>query len=52
MRTAIVTDAWIPQVNGVVQTLSKTRDELVNMGHEVFMVTPAGRRTVAMPTYP
>ncbi len=52
MRIAIVTDAWTPQVNGVVQTLSKTRDELVRMGHEVLMVTPEGRWTVPMPTYP
>ena len=52
MRIAIVTDAWKPQVNGVVQTLSKTRDELVAMGHDVMMVTPEGRKTVAMPTYP
>ncbi|MEE4162171.1 MAG: glycosyltransferase family 1 protein [Woeseiaceae bacterium] len=52
MRIAIVTDAWKPQVNGVVQTLSKTRDELVASGHEVLMLTPAGRRTIPMPTYP
>jgi glycosyltransferase involved in cell wall biosynthesis len=52
MRIAMVTDAWTPQVNGVVQTLSRTRDELVSMGHEVLMVTPEGRRTVPMPTYP
>jgi glycosyltransferase involved in cell wall biosynthesis len=52
MRIAIVTDAWAPQVNGVVQTLSRTRDQLIAMGHEILMVTPAGRRTVPMPTYP
>ncbi len=52
MRIAIVTDAWKPQINGVVQTLSQTRDELVAMGHEVLMVTPETRRTIPMPTYP
>lgn len=52
MRIAIVTDAWKPQVNGVVQTLSKTRDELGSMGHEVLMLTPEGRRTLPLPTYP
>jgi glycosyltransferase involved in cell wall biosynthesis len=52
MRIAIVTDAWTPQVNGVVQTLSRTRDQLIEMGHEVLMVTPEGRRTVPTPTYP
>jgi glycosyltransferase involved in cell wall biosynthesis len=52
MRIAIVTDAWKPQVNGVVQTLSRTRDELLALGHEVLMVTPDGRRTIPCPTYP
>lgn len=52
MRIAIVTDAWKPQVNGVVQTLSKTRDNLAAAGHEVFMITPEGRRTIGCPTYP
>ncbi len=51
MRIAIVTDAWAPQVNGVAQTLRKTRDELVRIGHDVLMVTPEGRRTVGCPTY-
>lgn len=52
MRIAIVTDAWKPQVNGVVQTLGKTRDELQQLGHDVHMVTPEGRRTLPLPTYP
>ena len=52
MRIAIVTDAWKPQVNGVVHTLSKTREELVAMGHDVRMVTPEGRRTLPLPSYP
>ena len=43
MRIAIVTDAWKPLVNGVVQTLSKTRDELEALGHQVRLVTPEGR---------
>jgi glycosyltransferase involved in cell wall biosynthesis len=51
MRIAIVTDAWKPQVNGVVQTLARTRDELEALGHEVTMVTPEGRRTIGLPTY-
>ena len=51
MRIAIVTDAWNPQVNGVVQTLTRTREELEALGHEVRMVTPEGRRTIALPTY-
>lgn len=52
MRIAIVTDAWEPQVNGVVQTLRKTRDELLSLGHEVLMITPNGRRSFPCPTYP
>ena len=52
MRIAIATDAWEPQVNGVVTTLKQTRDELERQGHVVFMVTPEGRRTIPCPTYP
>ena len=52
MRIAIATDAWSPQVNGVVTTLGQTRDHLIKAGHEVLMVTPEGRRTFACPTYP
>ena len=52
MRIAIATDAWSPQVNGVVTTLSQTREELIAQGHEVLMITPEGRRTIACPTYP
>jgi glycosyltransferase involved in cell wall biosynthesis len=52
MRIAIATDAWVPQVNGVVTTLLHTRAELASMGHIVLMITPEGRRTMACPTYP
>lgn len=52
MRIAIATDAWDPQVNGVVTTLTRTRDELRRQGHEVHMITPQGRRTFPCPTYP
>lgn len=52
MKIAIITDAWKPQVNGVVQTLGKTRDELELAGHEVRVVTPEGKRTMPCPTYP
>ena len=34
MKLAIVTDAWHPQVNGVVTTLSRTRDALERLGHD------------------
>lgn len=52
MRIAIATDAWEPQVNGVVTTLKQTRDELERQGHQVLMITPEGRRTIPCPTYP
>lgn len=51
-RLALVTDAWHPQVNGVVRTLDTTRAELEKLGIGVTMITPADYRTVPMPTYP
>jgi glycosyltransferase involved in cell wall biosynthesis len=52
MRVAIVTDAWHPQVNGVVRTLSMTTDALRRAGYEVLPITPEVFRTVPCPTYP
>jgi glycosyltransferase involved in cell wall biosynthesis len=52
MKIAIVSDAWFPQVNGVVRTLDTTRHELLKLGHDVMMITPDLFRTVPMPTYP
>jgi glycosyltransferase involved in cell wall biosynthesis len=52
MRIAIATDAWSPQVNGVVTTLTQTKNELQRLGHVVLMITPEGRRTIPCPTYP
>ena len=52
MKILIVTDAWEPQVNGVVRTLKSTRRELERMGHEVDFLTPLEFRTVPCPTYP
>jgi len=52
MRVMIVTDAWEPQVNGVVRTLNTTRRELVAMGHRVDILSPLEFRTVPCPTYP
>lgn len=52
MRIAIVTDAWYPQVNGVVRTLSAVADELRKRGHDVHILSPEGRRTLPMPLYP
>ena len=49
---AIVTDAWHPQVNGVVRTLSRTREELEALGHRVDVLSPEGYRSIPCPTYP
>jgi glycosyltransferase involved in cell wall biosynthesis len=48
----LVTDAWLPQTNGVVNTLRNTVRCLREQGHEVEMVTPEGFITVPCPTYP
>ncbi len=52
MRLAIVTDAWFPQINGVVRTLDKTIDLLKQWGHEILCINPGLFRTLPMPTYP
>lgn len=51
MRIALCTDAWHPQVNGVVRSLAATVGELVARGHDVELVTPQQFRTVPMPGY-
>ncbi len=52
MKILIVTDAWEPQVNGVVRTIQATNRELERMGHEVVMITPLSFKTMPCPTYP
>ncbi|WP_250451855.1 glycosyltransferase family 1 protein [Caballeronia sp. ATUFL_M2_KS44] len=52
MKIMIVTDAWEPQVNGVVRTLKNTGKELMALGHRVEMLTPLEFRTIPCPTYP
>lgn len=52
MRIAIVTDAWSPQVNGVVRTLQAVRAELERMGHQVLIVSPDLYGSLPCPTYP
>jgi len=49
---ALVSDAWHPQVNGVVRTLDTTRHELEKLGVTVRMITPEKYASVPMPTYP
>jgi len=51
MRIAIATDAWFPQVNGVVRTLAATVAELDRRGYEVELITPQNFATLPMPGY-
>jgi glycosyltransferase involved in cell wall biosynthesis len=52
MRILLATDAWAPQVNGVVRTLAMTVAELRAMGHQVDVVSPDQFKTFPLPTYP
>ncbi|WP_006460807.1 glycosyltransferase family 4 protein [Thiomicrospira aerophila] len=51
-RIALVTDAWQPQVNGVVTTLTQLVNELRQQGHEVRVFHPYDYQTLPMPSYP
>ncbi|WP_316860071.1 glycosyltransferase family 1 protein [uncultured Cohaesibacter sp.] len=48
----IVTDAWHPQVNGVVRSLDRLGQELTKQGIDVNYLTPLSFKTVPCPTYP
>ncbi len=52
MRILLATDAWEPQVNGVVRTLTRVVAELRDMGDEVEVISPDQFATVPLPTYP
>ena len=51
MKIAIATDAWHPQVNGVVRTLGATVEELDRRDYEVELITPQRFATIPMPGY-
>jgi hypothetical protein len=40
MRIALASDAWTPQINGVVTTLKATAATLSALGHEVRIIRP------------
>jgi 1,2-diacylglycerol 3-alpha-glucosyltransferase/glucuronosyltransferase len=52
MKILIVSDAWHPQVNGVVRTLGRVIAELQRLGHEVLVIHPGQFRTLPAPSYP
>src|SRR6202158_3522258 len=52
MRILIATDAWHPQVNGVVRTLTSLARSASALGAEIDSLTPEGFPSMAVPTYP
>ena len=52
MKITIATDAWRPQVSGVVTKVSNTIKQLKRMGHEIQLIAPSIFRTFPCPTYP
>lgn len=52
MKIALASDAWHPQVNGVVRSLSTTVECLRREGHEVEVIEPSRFWTMPCPTYP
>jgi len=52
MKILIISDAWEPQVNGVVRTLKMTSRELEKKGHTVQFITPNLFKSYPCPTYP
>lgn len=52
MRIAIATDAWLPQVNGVVRTLRAISQELTGQGHELLIISPDQFASLPCPGYP
>ncbi|MGQ0445710.1 MAG: glycosyltransferase family 4 protein [Beijerinckiaceae bacterium] len=51
MRILVATDAWKPQVNGVVRSLESVARALREFGAEIEFLTPQGFATVPLPTY-
>ena len=50
-KVLIVTDAWHPQVNGVVRSIERTAEQMTARGIEVAYITPNEFRTIPMPGY-
>lgn len=50
-RVVIITDAWKPQTNGVVRTLSATIEQLRAFGYEVDVIEPNQFRSFKIPFY-
>ncbi|MFM7028192.1 MAG: glycosyltransferase family 4 protein [Chakrabartia sp.] len=51
MKIALATDAWLPQVNGVVRTLTETVRQLQHFGHDVIVISPDQFANIPCPGY-
>ncbi|MFL2800960.1 MAG: glycosyltransferase family 4 protein [Paracoccaceae bacterium] len=51
-KIVIITDAWTPQVNGVVVCIQQIVKHLREMGHDVFVIGPDRFKNIPCPTYP
>jgi len=52
MKILLASDAWYPQINGVVRTLNRVREELEVQGHSFEVICPDQFRTIPCPSYP
>ncbi|HYM17757.1 MAG TPA: glycosyltransferase family 1 protein [Micropepsaceae bacterium] len=52
LKVLIVTDAWTPQINGIVRALQSVGRELTALGHAIRFATAENHRTLPLPTYP
>ena len=52
MPILVATDAWHPQVNGVVRTLTSLQRSAATLGAEITFLTPEGFPSLGVPTYP
>jgi glycosyltransferase involved in cell wall biosynthesis len=52
MRLLIATDAWYPQINGVVRSIERMIDHAVHVGAEIALITPEDFRSIPLPSYP
>jgi glycosyltransferase involved in cell wall biosynthesis len=52
MKITLVTDTWLPSINGVVTTLTNTVEALRSWGHTVQVIEPSLFRTIGAPGYP
>lgn len=51
MRIALISDAWHPQINGVVRTLTRLTEELGRQGHDIRVFSPDQYRSLPCPGY-